>query len=54
LVLKIRFLIKPPQMVLHKMKVDLKNIRIVIVVISGHMLGLDLEREELRVRAVSY
>ena len=24
------------------------------VVISGHMLGLDLEREELRVRAVSY
>ena len=24
------------------------------VVNSGHMLGLDLEREELRVRAVSY
>ena len=24
------------------------------VVISGHMLGLDLEREEYRVRAVSY
>ena len=54
IVAKIVQLIICPFLSMNLEKCAFARIRRGHVVISGHMLGLDLEREELRVRAVSY